>query len=247
VACRFGQDGIPRRFVAQGFFDLRVSLQELDGQPAWRIFPRHVRRLFHLRRELADHLLDAVAVVQRVGQTPVSAGGGDAGLDQFPHAFPPHGDRGDHGRAQHRRELLRVDLQPRTRGHIHHVQGHDEGEIKLHQLGREVQVPLEIGRIHNVDHHVGALLDDVIAGHSFVERIGRQGIRARKVRNAQFTLGASNPPLLALHRHPGIIPHALRRAGEFVEQGTLARVGIARDRDPNRAVRPANRGILCWR
>ena len=109
---------------------------------------------------------------------------------------------------------------------IHHVQGQYHGNTHLHQLERQVQVPLDIGGVHDINEAVGLLVQDEIPGDNLLRRIGPDGVDARQVDHRAVLFPPDGARLL-IHRHAGEIAHVLVGAGELVEQRGLAAVLVA--------------------
>ena len=134
---------------------------------------------------------------------------------------------------------------------VHHVEGHHHGPPQLEQLKGQVEVAFKVGGVHDVDDHVGLLLDDEVAADDFLHRIGAEGIDARQIhdghvrilirhrlpvfvrapeapRQAQVGLLAvmmvQHRAGLFLDRHAGPVAHVLAAAGELVEEGGFAAV-----------------------
>ena len=142
----------------------------------------------------------------------------------------PGGDR-DHRHPQLVGQLGKVDLIP-VPGHlVHEVQRHHHGPLQLQQLGGQVQVPLDVGGVHNVDDGVRPLAHDEVPGHDLLHGIGGQGVDAGQVHDGHRVAVHRGPTLLFLHRHPRPVAHVLVGAGQGVEQGGLAAVGVAHQGD----------------
>ena len=109
---------------------------------------------------------------------------------------------------------------------IHHVEGNDHGDSQFHQLEGKIQVPLNIGGIHNVDNSLGMLLQDKIPGDNLLRCIGRKGVNAGQVHQGDV-LVVEDLPLFFLHRYAGEVAHVLVAAGQGIKQGGLAAVLVA--------------------
>ena len=62
---------------------------------------------------------------------------------------------------------------------IVHVEGDDHAHVHIDELGGEVEVTLQVARIHHVDDDIRGFLDDVLAHVEFLRAVGREGIRTR--------------------------------------------------------------------
>ena len=142
-------------------------------------------------------------------------------------------DGGDDGHAEVLCERLRRERQAVPFGEIDHVERDDHREIERDQLQREAQVQIEVGGIHDDDERIRAALPGLpaeqdIAGNLFVGRRRIEAVGAGKVDQLHGTAIVQRQPAgMALDRHAGIIADLLAGAGECVEQGGFAGVGIA--------------------
>jgi hypothetical protein len=140
-----------------------------------------------------------------------------------------------HGAAQACREPLGVDQQALVPGYVHHVQGHHQGAPHLDQLGGQVEVALQVGRIQDVQDQVRLAGMDEVPGDAFVQGhllVGHvQGVGPGQVHQVEVAALEAVAPGLALHRHAGPIAHPLLGAGQGIEQGRLAAVGVAHHAD----------------
>ena len=64
---------------------------------------------------------------------------------------------------------------------VHHVDGHDYGDTKLHNLCGQIQVTLNVGTINDVDDSIRSLVNQIVSGYNFLKGVGREGIDSRKV------------------------------------------------------------------
>ena len=142
-----------------------------------------------------------------------------------PQALVAHGRH--HRHAQGFGEARGVDLQVAVPGHVGHVQHHHQGQADLQQFGGQVEVPLEVGRVQHVHHHVGRAVQQVVPGNQFLLREGGQAVGPGQVHQFHVQATALAGALLPLHGHARVIAHPLARTREVVEDGGLARVGIA--------------------
>ena len=110
---------------------------------------------------------------------------------------------------------------------VHKIQGNDHGAFQLQQLGRQVQIALNIGGVHNIDDGVRVLAHDEVPGHDLLHGIGRQGVDAGQIHHGERLAIYVRPALLLLHRDAGPVAHILVGAGKGVEQRGLAAVRIA--------------------
>ena len=205
---------------------LVVPLEDLDGVPP----------LLLLRQTVDGCLLDVGDGVlhgagERVhGHGLCLPGGGDGGLGGLHNALALQ--RGDlHDPApQLPAQLLHVDPVAVLPHHVHHVDGDDHGDTQLRQLCGQIQIPLQIGAVDDVQNGVGTLLDQIVPRHHLLQRVGGQGVDARQVHNA-YVVVLFQLALFLLHRHARPVAHELVGARQRVEQGGFPGVGIACQRD----------------
>ena len=115
---------------------------------------------------------------------------------------------------------------------IHHVHRHDHGNPQLHDLRGKVQIPFDIGAVHNIYNYIRLFMNQIIPRHHLLQRIGRQGIDTRQIRDYNVSQGIHakrflQPSLLLFHRDAGPVPHELVRAGKGIVQCSLAAVWIS--------------------
>ena len=185
--------------------------------------------------DLVDHRVDAA--VDRTGGAEVIHGGvdlifGDCHSDphQFFHAFVLDCGDGHHRDSQRLGHGLDVDGAAVGGDLIHHVQGQHHGDAHLHELQRQVEVPLDIGGVDNVDEAVGLLVQNEIPGDDLLRRVGADGVNARQVHHRAVFLAPDGAGFL-VHGDAGKVAHVLIGAGELVEEGGLAAVLVAGQRE----------------
>ena len=137
-----------------------------------------------------------------------------------------------HGAAQLVGHLHGVDLVAVLLHHVHHVQGDDNGDAHLHDLGGQIQVALQVGGVHQVDDHVGVLVNDVVPADDLLQGVGGQGVDTGQVGDHSVGI-APQLALFLLHGNAGPVANVLVGAGHGVEHGGLSAVGIAHQRDFN--------------
>ncbi|CDD53729.1 putative uncharacterized protein [Ruminococcus sp. CAG:379] len=109
---------------------------------------------------------------------------------------------------------------------VHHIQRHHHGNIQLQQLHGQVQIPLNVGSVHNIDDAPGFFLENELPCDDLLAAVGRHGINAGQVRDPGIGM-ADDLPILPIHRHAGKIAHMLIGAGQPVKQGGLAAVLVS--------------------
>ncbi len=147
-----------------------------------------------------------------------------------------HGFAGDDGNAEFALEFGGVDLHAGGHRHIHHVEGDDDGPAEIEDLVDEVEVALEIRGVDDADDPVGlrrveAPAEEHIAQYRFVGRARGERIRAGQIddldRTAVLRVGRAD---FLFDGDAGIVADFLAQAGQGVEEGCLAGVGIAHHR-----------------
>ena len=124
-------------------------------------------------------------------------------------------------------QLINIDLVAVLADNVHHVDGDDHGDTQLGQLGGQVQVPLQVGAVDDVQDGIRPLLDQVVPGHHFLHGVRRQGINAGQVGDGHIGM-LFQLTFLFLHRNAGPVAHELVGTGEGIEQGGFAAVWVAR-------------------
>ncbi len=156
------------------FKNLRVVFQVLDGDPARRV---EVSQKIAFGDDLF-HLLDGGFQVPAIGDAQGFGTGGVGhrfhGLHQRLFAESGAGQDGNHRHAEQAGEFFMVDLDAPPPGHIDHVQGHAGGDSQFEELDGQVKIPLQAGRIDDVDGHPGAFVDQKIPGHHLFDAVGGQ-------------------------------------------------------------------------
>ena len=134
--------------------------------------------------------------------------------------------RGRDGDDRHAEQLLHgvdVDRAAICPHLVHHIQRDDDGRIHFQKLHREVQIPLYISRVHDVDDRFRLLFDDKIAGDDLLAAVGRHRVNARQIRHQGLRVLADRA-VLAVHRDAREIADVLIGACQLVEQRRLAAV-----------------------
>jgi hypothetical protein len=150
---------------------------------------------------------------------------------------------GEHRDAEQPLHGLHVDPDALRLGRVDQVQNEDRGSPGRENLEREVELALEVGRVHDRDHAIRNLagltspLEDV-AHDRLVGRARGEAVRSREIDDLQ---PAARRELaradLLLDGHAGIIRDFLAKSREAVEKGRFPRVGAADDGDALRQLR----------
>ena len=205
----------------QGGKHLVITLKDLDGVPALLLL-RHIMhgRLLDMRQCV---LHAAGEGVLRNGLAVL--GGINGSLGGSHHAGPLQ--RGDlhHLAAQLAGKLFYIDLIAVLLHDVHHIDGDDDRDAKLGQLGGQVQVTLQVGTINDVQDGIGALAQQIITGYYFFQGVGGKGINAGQVGDGN-TLVLFQLTFLFLYGNTRPVAYKLVGAGQRVEQGSFTAVGV---------------------
>ncbi len=150
----------------------------------------------------------------------------DGVVHQLRHALVFRRGDGHHRHPQHGLHAVDVDGPPVAPELVHHVQGHHHGHVHLQKLHGQIQVPLEVGGVHDVDDGPGLFLQDEVPGDQLLAGIGGHGVDPRQVGDSGVG-PAPDDPVLPVHGDPGEVAHVLAGPGELVEEGGLAAVLVA--------------------
>ena len=134
---------------------------------------------------------------------------------------------GDHRNAQAGGKPVAVNDDPLLLHLVHKVQGHHRGPLQFQKLHGQVEVPLQVGGIYDVDNGVGLPLQDVLPRHDLLHGVGGEGVDPRQIHQGKALLPHVGDALLLLHRHPRPVAHILVGPGEGVEERGLSRVGVS--------------------
>ena len=83
-------------------------------------------------------------------------------------------------------QLFRVKLIAPLVDDIHHVHCDYHRNSQLQQLSGQVQIPFKIRTVDNIKNRVRPLLNQIVSGYHFLQRIRRKGINSRQVDNMYF-------------------------------------------------------------
>ena len=85
-------------------------------------------------------------------------------------------------------KLCNIDLVAFLFDDVHHIDGDDYRYAELRELGREVEVPFEVGAVNDIEDRIGALLDEVIPGNDLLQSVGGERVDAGKVGDGNFVV-----------------------------------------------------------
>ena len=152
-------------------------------------------------------------------------------VHQFMNADVLRRHQADHREAERGREDVRLDVDAVLLGHVAHVQADHQRHVQRQQLGGEIEAAFQRRRVHDRDHQIRLLADQVIPGDALLLGVGGQAVGAGQVDQVEGDAIVLEGAGLLFHRLAGPIAHVLAQAGEHVEHGGLADVGLAHQRD----------------
>ena len=207
--------------------DFRIPLYELAGTEA--------RRQSRSLGMVVDEMYDGVdaAVDSGIGGTEVPhlrllpvLRGRNGFVDQLRHTVSTGRADGNDRDAKHiahfrdvDRAAVRVDL-------IHHIECQHHRYAQLQKLQGQVEIALDVGRVHDIDDAVRLLVEDEIACNDLLLRIRTERINAGQIDDLAILHIADIADLL-IHGDARKIADVLVGAGQHVEQGGFATVLIA--------------------
>ena len=118
----------------------------------------------------------------------------------------------DAGTAQLLAQPLKVDGIAVFPHQIDHIHRQHHRMTQIHQLGRKVEVALNVGAVHDIQNRVGVILHQIGSGHQLLRGVGRQGVDARQVLDHHIRV-ALQSALLLLHRDAGPVAYVLVGSG----------------------------------
>ena len=136
------------------------------------------------------------------------AGHVDGVLHQLVYALVLGGRDGHHRHAQEGLQGVHVHGAAVLSDLVHHVECDDHGNVQLHELRGEVEVALDVGSVNNVDDRIGLGVDDELAAHDLLARVGRERVDARQVCDRGLWM-AAHLAVLAIHGDAREVAHVL--------------------------------------
>ena len=88
---------------------------------------------------------------------------------------------GDYGYSQECLHGIHIDGTVIAGDFIHHVQGYDHGNVHFQQLHGQIQITLDIRRIHDINDSSGFLIQDKITGYDLFTAVRGHGINTGQV------------------------------------------------------------------
>ena len=190
----------------QLFQDFFIPFEHLDGIPA-KISP--------VFDDILDGLLDMRKGVLRAALKHMRPFPFRAGLCSLDDCLC---DRADSVRLQGAHfqnsaaklffQLPAVNHIPVLADDIHHIDGDHSGNAEFQKLCGQIQVTLYIAAVHNVQDRIRFFIDQILTGDNLFQRIGGQGVNARKILDNDI-LTALQRAFFLLYRNPGPVADVL--------------------------------------
>ena len=206
--------------------DVLVALDELRRRKA----PGHPGSL----RVILDQVRDGVdAAVHRTVITEIHAlrqrtrmRDAHGAFDQILNALVLRRGDGNDRNAEFIGHFLHIDGAAVAAHFVHHVERQHHRDLHFKKLQRQIEVALDIRGVDDIDDAVRLLIQDKIAGHDLLGRIGAQGVDTRQIDDAA-ALCAAHHALLAVDRHAGEIADMLVGPCKLIEQRRFAAILIS--------------------
>ena len=150
----------------------RVALDHLPGGKAHRD-PRAPRMVVDQVDNGVDAAMHRAAMVVLVAEIlPLRAflilGYMDRMIDELVNALVFRGGDRQHGHAEHRLHPVHIDGAAVARYLVHHVQRHHHRHVHFHELHGEIEVPLDVRGVHDVDDRAGLFVQHEAAGYDLL-------------------------------------------------------------------------------
>lgn len=110
----------------------------------------------------------------------------DNHMEQLFNAFSATADRRQHRNSEQLAELHIIQRVSTGFQLIVHVQCNHHAHIHVNQLGGEIEIAFQVGRVYNIDNDIRRFIDNVPADIDFFGRVGREGIGSGKIDNTEW-------------------------------------------------------------
>lgn len=110
----------------------------------------------------------------------------DNHMEQLFNAFSATADRRQHRDSEQLAELYIIQRVSTGFQLIVHVQCNHHAHIHVNQLGGEIEIAFQVGRVYNIDNDIRRFIDNVPADIDFFGRVGREGIGSGKIDNTEW-------------------------------------------------------------
>ncbi len=136
---------------------------------------------------------------------------------------------GHHGHAEQLSEFAVVEFVAALFELVEHIECANHAQVHVDQLGGEIQVALDVARIHHVYHHVGSFFYYLLAHIKLFGTVGRQRVCAGQIDDVELVALKRGVSLLCVHCHTGVVAYTFMRSRSHVKQRCLAAVGVAHE------------------
>lgn len=147
-------------------------------------------------------------------------------MEKLFYAFSGATDGRQHRHAKQLTEFYVIQRVPACFQFVVHVKRDNHAHVHVNQLGGEIQVPFQIGRVHHINNDIRSFVDDVMAHINLFGRIGRKRISARQVDDAEMIPLKVKIPLFSIYGDTAVITHMLVRTRGDVERDVLPQLGL---------------------
>ena len=122
-------------------------------------------------------------------------------------------------------QLVDADLVAVLADNVHHVDGDNYRNAKLHQLCGEVQVAFQIGAVDDVQDGIRTFLDQIVSGNNLFQGVRRKRVDTRQVRDDDIFMPLQLT-FLFFYRYTRPVSHELVRTCQCIEQSGLTSVWV---------------------
>ena len=212
--------------LAQRQLGAGVALEQLDGEPA------RLRRLAVRADLLCDQVQRVLQVLAKRQRLCRLAGLGrlDGRLGRLDAVLALERADLNHRHAQRLGQGRRLDGAALLAHDVHHVQRNHDRNAKLHELGGQIQVAFQVGRVDDVENRVGLLGDQIVAADHFFQCVWRKRVDTRQILDGDIGM-ALEPAFLLFNGDAGPVADVLACTGQGIKQCGLATVRVARQCD----------------
>ena len=222
-----GLCGLSRVIAGAEPDDSLVALEHLDGQEADVVYVLRQGLL-----DVGEGILDRVAENPLLCREELVLDCVAALLNCLPEALSADGGDLNHRNSELGGELRDVDAVAALLDDIDHVDGDDYRDAELDELGREVEVPVEVCSVNDVEDTVRVSVNEIVSGNHLIAAERGEGVGSGEVDHLNLAFLASldveiDNSRLALNSDSRPVAHVLVGTREVVEHCGLAAVGVA--------------------
>ena len=149
------------------------------------------------------------------------------GIEQFMNPLPAAAYRRHHRHPEQMAESPGIQPVPPGLELVIHVQGHHHSQIHVYQLRGQIQVSLQVGRIHNIHNHIRHFLYEILSHIKLLRAVCGKRICPGQVDKNKLIAPVFEMSFLGINGHPAVVAHMLVASGCYIEKGCLSAVRIA--------------------